>query len=202
MPRRVCASSRAMFQSTRPRGTRQVEQVLIGDALLVSIHASARDATLFRRPRPNRHARFNPRVREGRDPTGAMSRTTTARFNPRVREGRDVDGYLHGARHRLVSIHASARDATRAVRPAARREHGFQSTRPRGTRLVLAVERGFALTVSIHASARDATRELGVQILAEQLVSIHASARDATGLFFGSSRLSGEGGLDLQEEIG
>ena len=56
----------------------------------------------------------------------------------------------------LVSIHASARDAT----------------------LHLGIVPG-AVSVSIHASARDATINT-IDELKETLVSIHASARDAT----------------------
>ena len=98
----------AMFQSTRPRGTRPLPPLL---RLLrpVSIHASARDATGF-----------------GSGCRGSPS------FNPRVRAGRDEPlGLAHGVA--VVSIHASARDATpsSSCTPLALL---FQSTRPRGTR--------------------------------------------------------------------
>ena len=120
------------FQSTRPRGTR-----------------------------PHAHGRyqadngFNPRVREGRDITGTWIPPCFPRFNPRVREGRDVLRLLAAA-GRDVSIHASARDATRIF--------------PAFSLLIL---------VSIHASARDATSHWRGEE-PESPVSIHASARDAT----------------------
>ena len=76
-----------LFQSTRPRGTRRDSLVELDD-VAVSIHASARDATLrltlfLKKPS------FNPRVRAGRDKCSSMS-----------------------IRGNSVSIHASARDAT------------------------------------------------------------------------------------------
>ena len=57
-----------------------------------------------------------------------------------------------------VSIHASAREATRQYRRA----------------------RGRVQTVSIHASAREATPRATMDILYPSCVSIHASAREAT----------------------
>ena len=77
---------------------------------MVSIHASARDATL----------------------KSAPAFVIVPGFNPRVREGRD-DRLLHPLDMPPVSIHASARDATGSpcfLSPMER----FQSTRPRGTR--------------------------------------------------------------------
>ena len=53
-------------------------------------------------------------------------------FNPRVREGRDAV-FLRAERLVLVSIHASARDATYRLLKADD-TYEFQSTRPRGTR--------------------------------------------------------------------
>ena len=93
-------------------------------------------------------------------------------FNPRVRAGRD---YLANMMWDTlsVSIHASARDATRT-------QAGIAAL----------------IIVSIHASARDATlwvakRQLNPRVRAgrdlnavmprtDRTVSIHASARDAT----------------------
>ena len=57
-------------------------------------------------------------------------------------------------------------------------ERVFQSTRPRGTRLVRLLEAA-GRHVSIHASARDATWGAGRAPRGAR-VSIHASARDAT----------------------
>ena len=122
-------------------------------------------------------------------------------FNPRAREGRDADIRPSSAPV-VVSIHAPARGATIAV--LARQFHNtlFQSTRPRGARLLpLArpVRRG---VVSIHAPARGATglkdgaarvqntfqstRPRGARrqwwhiAVLKARVSIHAPARGAT----------------------
>ena len=98
-----------LFQSTRPRGTRHEPEVVRG-VEEVSIHASARDATLqsgftvdfkpFQSTRPR-----------GTRPRSLRSRHAGLCFNPRVRAGRD------------------------AVRALRRQVYTFQSTRPRGTRL-------------------------------------------------------------------
>ena len=99
---------------------------------------------------------FNPRVRAGRDPALAAARDAVAFqstrprgtrllwhspaskrrcFNPRVRAGRDKQK-SERVQNALVSIHASARDATEKDFSAALTSP-FQSTRPRGTRLPL-----------------------------------------------------------------
>ena len=99
------------FQSTRPRWTRRGIGSEEADPAGVSIHASARDATAMS-ARVRMPFCFNPRVREGRDKAPATIADLCAGFNPRVREGRDrsPDTWHRGA---SVSIHASARDATR-----------------------------------------------------------------------------------------
>ena len=164
------------FQSTRPRGTR-------------------RTAHTQKSP----FCCFNPRVREGRDLENFVLLSTESSFNPRVREGRDPVTFFITS-YTCVSIHASARDATggsdfgdllglfQSTRPRGTRlltsgivtlMSMFQSTRPRGTRHGRCGARGAIYPVSIHASARDATGvHSGVCQMIE--VSIHASARDAT----------------------
>ena len=77
-----------MFQSTRPRGARP--------GLRVSSNVSAS---------------FNPRAREGRDPSLLPLAQSAQSFNPRAREGRDIGWTAH------------------TFIPRA-----FQSTRPRGAR--------------------------------------------------------------------
>jgi len=79
--------------------------------LQVSIHASAREATRPRSMAPLRHDRFNPRLRAGGDENKEHSTSGDDSFNPRLRAEGDVierDNELQG----LVSIHASAREAT------------------------------------------------------------------------------------------
>ena len=189
----------------------------------VSIHASARDATLTwmapvisalfqsTRLRWTRRGRrgtdaptcgFNPRVREGRDDCLCKPHCVATGFNPRVREGRDSDAMFRcsglgcfnprvregrdyrrqeGIIQQWVSIHASARDATRTALKAFG-DWVFQSTRPRGTRPDAHRSLPPAHFVSIHASARDATRPPRPPRQSKPKVSIHASARDATDL--------------------
>ena len=166
--------------------------------LLVSIHASARDATLHLGIVPGAvsvsiHA--SARDATHNTPLGKeiiMFQSTRPRG---TRHGDSKHFYIE-----KVSIHASARDATSFSAPSLL-SFAFQSTRPRGTRHVLDdVYQEFAefqstrprgtrphpqpqpqglQGVSIHASARDATINT-IDELKETLVSIHASARDAT----------------------
>ena len=103
-----------IFQSTLPRGKRRKEATQLGSDLQISIHASAREATCseFRTAEGQDH--FNPRFREGSDPTPATGQKLDAiafqstlprgkrhrrsmgaarrrdHFNPRFREGSDV----------------------------------------------------------------------------------------------------------------
>ena len=102
---------------------------------------------------------------------------------------------------RMVSIHASAREATRlpstlarhdpfqstpphgrrlSVPPTHAPQGGFQSTPPHGRRQMRLGYLGGVIRVSIHASAREATCSLRAGRLAVEAVSIHASAREAT----------------------
>ncbi len=152
----AAAIGAALFQPTRPRGTRRSNQLTTppqnqfqptrprGTRLASWRRWACWKAFQPTRPRGTRRAgvrpgeqrrRFNPRVREGRD-YRRLSRPVrnTSSFNPRVREGRDFSGRLHREVHQQVSTHASARDATLRYQP-----------KP-------AIRR-----VSTHASARDAT---------------------------------------------
>ncbi len=145
-----------MFQSTRPHGTRLSIGSRLIRWLLVSIHASAWDATSGPRPRPAPSHRFNPRVRMGRDTGDTYLLPTRQSFNPRVRMGRDRSSCSDRSHVRL-----------------------FQSTRPHGTRREHHEHDTRRRTVSIHASAWDATRRWS-QPTVLWSVSIHASAWDAT----------------------
>ena len=198
MPRASRAPKR--FQSTPPRGRRPsgyARGLVAGD---VSIHASAREATLeWFDEQGNRHVSIHASAREatgfvgGHRPSAQVSIHASAReatwtrwhnpeyrscFNPRLRAGGDPPAGQTRAASFCVSIHASAREAT---------PHG-QSFRGR-------------FQVSIHASAREATwstpttdspsssfnprlRAGGDGAICQrqhyQYVSIHASAREAT----------------------
>ena len=169
-------------------------------AVPVSIRASAREATHHRRLQRGRAFCFNPRLRTGGDPRGSRARRAAAhRFNPRLRTGGDArwcrpvasrmrfqSAPPHGRRHQLrirhdavvvVSIRASAREATRhararcagaqvSIRASAREAttvlamHStvslFQSAPPHGRRHAAEPEPALS-SVSIRASAREAT---------------------------------------------
>jgi len=105
----------------------------------VSIHAPARGATRKSPPRCPAGLRFNPRTREGCDitvPCGTLDKSTC--FNPRTREGCDPATLSPGHCCPYVSIHAPARGATWLIGVKITLRLKFQSTHPRGVRLVFA----------------------------------------------------------------
>ena len=134
-------STVSQFQSTPPRGRRP------GSGRL---------------PRPLGLG-FNPRLRAGGDPPVETVEPVTSEFQSTPPRGRRLAELSELLVVVLVSIHASAREATRHP----------------DTRLV---EGG----VSIHASAREATAD-GRDRHGPAPVSIHASAREATLAALGRS---------------
>jgi len=81
---------------------------------------------------------FNPRARVGRDSGPSRRVTRTPSFNPRARVGRDIDSDYGIFQH-----------------------YRFQSTRPRGARLVFISSLTSLDVVSIHAPAWGATKREG-----------------------------------------
>ena len=181
MPPELCVMVTSPFQSTRPRGARQILAYCAERRILVSIHAPARGATLLR--------------------FGFVFKGES--FNPRAREGRDRGSYAALKIDADVSIHAPARGATRLILPSvvtglkfqSTRPRGarpvnishaasfsvFQSTRPRGARLIS----GRALTARRHCfnpRAREGRDYRLSSQLEPKTVSIHAPARGATFL--------------------
>ena len=150
------------FQSTRPRGARPRRRVQVPNALLVSIHAPARGATLILEMVFATPLCFNPRARAGRDIVLADDVSTLFQFqSTRPRGARQKD---------LIKKCMSDM---------------FQSTRPRGARLVSRSYSRAVYHVSIHAPARGATFSVGFPCRCLIGVSIHAPARGAT---WGSSK--------------
>ena len=98
------------FQSTPPLGRRHFFGNIVVFDIPISIHASAREATIFRCPTPG-HNHFNPRLREGGDAEKLLQGQSAFDFNPRLREGGDKMVERTISLHR-ISIHASAREAT------------------------------------------------------------------------------------------
>ena len=145
------------FQSTPPHGRR-----LPGGMAITS-----------------RVACFNPRLRTGGDDRGGFHTNRLAGFNPRLRTGGDsitLPGFTsadlfqstppHGRRllslwlrqtHHPVSIHASAREATRAAFLVLACPVGFNPRLRTGGDYHAGQADGLLAPVSIHASAREAT---------------------------------------------
>ena len=126
-----------MFQSTRPRGTR------LHDGIVIILHALFQST----RPRGTRLALalpyrckicFNPRAHVGRDSLSITSACLEASFNPRAHVGRDYSKTTR-AKVITVSIHAPTWDAT-MITFKGQVTCMFQSTRPRGTRLGVLAE--------------------------------------------------------------
>ena len=176
---RSWAAAAWAFQSTPPHGRRQESAKRAAKPRVVSIHASAREATAHSRTGWDSTRCFNPRLRTGGDDPAGGTAWAVNGFNPRLRTGGDMPRVGGRIDARRVSIHASAREATR------------------GSALL-----GQVTGVSIHASAREATFRLpdrachlprfnprlrtgGDQYVIAVFntvvgVSIHASAREAT----------------------
>ena len=121
----------------------------------ISIHASAKEATKntsgyqlgyqFQStpPRRRRHLDF-------------LLTYFLLYFNPRLREGGDLEKYLKFSYH-MISIHASAKEATYIRVVQVLLELEFQSTPPRRRRHISYCESCQACCISIHASAKEAT---------------------------------------------
>ncbi len=136
------ASSRLawqQFQSTRPRGARPLHpspDILTG---WVSIHAPTGGATYYVVATWRYDRSFNPRAHGGRDSRVLRVTLRSTSFNPRAHGGRD-------------SFMASV----------TMRSCMFQSTRPRGARLGVAVVAVSVAVVSIHAPTGGATAPVGI----------------------------------------
>ena len=120
-----------VFQSTHPRGVRQLAHSLCCSVGLVSIHAPTRGATKMV-CRVDYRGCFNPRTHEGCDSGDAMPDIKAIGFNPRTHEGCDRDNRI-GNHLAVVSIHAPTRGATELSWKQLIALM-FQSTHPRGVR--------------------------------------------------------------------
>ena len=175
-----------LFQSTPPRGRRHSIITSIfpvryfnprlregGDnavsasicaACCISIHASAREATVIWR-----YCNGDPEFQS---------------TPPRGRRRQPVSP-SYGCQY--ISIHASAREATELC-TLSDNSKKFQSTPPRGRRQALRNVILFHIVISIHASAREATKYLFPSSDHLQ-ISIHASAREATAIIIALHQL-------------
>ena len=145
----------------------------------VSIHASAREATLGHLVWTHFRDRFYPRLRTGGDSPEAGGSISAWRFLSTPPHGRRPGRRGNGASEPNVSIHASAREATRAARWRRGSSGSFYPRLRTGgdspTAWQAPPDRSFyprlrtggdkepgapqeILDVSIHASAREATQ--------------------------------------------
>ena len=105
-------------------------------AITVSIHASAREATVNGSFFVPLGSGFNPRLRTGGDLCLALRVICPpVSIHASAREATKAKG--KEASRLRVSIHASAREATRYRLPSVQRAPEFQSTPPHGRRLIL-----------------------------------------------------------------
>ena len=106
---------------------------------------------------------FNPRSREGSDPSSSVTKCTNRYFNPRSREGSDFRG-LQPDHVRVISIHAPVKGATTLCRP------DFE-----------------LFLISIHAPVKGATRR-SLREHDRVHISIHAPVKGATSPMTGYTR--------------
>ena len=100
------------FQSTPPHGRRQGIGRSATTAEVVSIHASAREATMPSASlASSSFVSIHASAREATNPVALLG-CTVACFNPRLRTGGDIEGMSWNGGILDVSIHASAREAT------------------------------------------------------------------------------------------
>ena len=123
-----------LFQSTLPRRERRRSGTWQRRKELFQSTLPRRERLAPQEPLSFLLCHFNPRSREGSDPTFAVHNTRIKNFNPRSREGSDVNGGV------IFSL-----------------EGAFQSTLPRRERRIVASDSKSATIISIHAPAKGAT---------------------------------------------
>ena len=104
-------SSGQRFQSTPPRRRRHFIPLNGESTPLISIHASAKEATTVS-SFSGVTEYFNPRLREGGDKEYHRNNGGKKNFNPRLREGGDGIQRHNRLEESKISIHASAKEAT------------------------------------------------------------------------------------------
>ena len=143
----------------------------------ISIHASAKEATIISFSRLSLSKHFNPRLREGGDNIDEIKSIYDSDFNPRLREGGDSKyssspKFIINFNPRLreggdhvgavvdheppISIHASAKEATSVGRDENIYRIYFNPRLREGGDFVGCPWRRI-LDISIHASAKEAT---------------------------------------------
>ena len=197
-----------LFQSTPPRGRRHSIITSIfpvryfnprlregGDnavsasicaACCISIHASAREATvIWRYCNGDPEFQSTPPRGRRRQPVSPSYGCQYISIHASAREA--TKSTPSGISYSAISIHASAREATELC-TLSDNSKKFQSTPPRGRRQALRNVILFHIVISIHASAREATKYLFPSSDHLQ-ISIHASAREATAIIIALHQL-------------
>ena len=124
------------FQSTLPRGERPFFLAIIQPSSVISIHAPARGATINQHIIAIYQQNFNPRSREGSDPDRRPACTCSCRISIHAPARGATLYHLVLQRGAIISIHAPARGATSKIKGFQPFQLVFQSTLPRGERLV------------------------------------------------------------------
>ena len=103
---------RSIYFNPRLREGGDVWNFIVIPLALISIHASAKEATLVACAKSAFLCYFNPRLREGGDPSSSCKKLDRTNFNPRLREGGDFFTDCSCSQFFFISIHASAKEAT------------------------------------------------------------------------------------------
>ena len=144
-----------IFQSTSPRGGRQLRRIPGLLQINISIHVPTRGTTYGAGVRPGRQLYFNPRPHEGDDWPDWCAGEPQRNFNPRPHEGDDeqAEEYL---REDIISIHVPTRGTTSLTRSS-----------------------GTLTWISIHVPTRGTTAYEAYKIL-YPVISIHVPTRGTT----------------------
>ena len=102
--------------------------------LEISIHAPAKGATVLSHLLTQLLQDFNPRSREGSDPSPPSCTFLPSHFNPRSREGSDAR-QQQAITRAIISIHAPAKGATKKLRRREKAESDFNPRSREGSDL-------------------------------------------------------------------
>ena len=124
----------------------------------ISIHAPVKGATTATLLRLKTKLNFNPRTREGCDPSSfAPVLPSPIYFNPRTREGCDAYAYSYPDNVLFISIHAPVKGATRKLPECGRCRNDFNPRTREGCDAERLIKSWQVQTISIHAPVKGAT---------------------------------------------
>ena len=150
--------STSTFQSTLPRGERQMVTYFDEKHCRISIHAPTRGATIMVTAAGTAIPNFNPRSHEGSDFAVSSFMLLLIDFNPRSHEG--SDGHYHVRCMPASYFNPRSHEGSDAVTvESSLLTSIFQSTLPRGERPSLLPTESTVQNISIHAPTRGATKK-------------------------------------------